>query len=665
MAEALGAEKLAAEVDHYLVTGGALARVLPAFRERDAQRRMAAAVAGALDGGDSLLLEAGTGTGKTMAYLLPVLLSGKRAVVSTGTKNLQDQLYHRDLPRLLRVLDQPVRTALLKGRANYLCRYRLKQAAEQPGPDTAAILSLRQFMEASESGELSDYGRMADDDPLRPRVTSTADNCLGTRCPDYDNCFVFAARRRALEADIVVVNHHLLFADFAIREAGFNELLPGAEAVIIDEAHQLPELAAQAFGERLSTRQIAELLRELRQWAGPEHPALGEALDRLAMTLRDLESCCRESDGRVPWADFVQGFGVADSLKALQSALREVGENLGPIADDEEGRRLGERATEQATLLARLMQMDGPAESVEEAADVEDGGSGDEAEELIRWMEPAGQGAAFCASPADVSAAYARAAGGHPGAWIYVSATLSVDGDFSLFRGQLGIDEAAHEEVLPPVFDYARQMQLWLPDNLPPPGDHNHTRALLDAVLPVLQAAEGGAFLLMTTHRAVREAAALLRRAGDFQLFVQNEDDRARLLEGFACSEKAVLIGAASFWEGVDVPGQALRIVVIDKLPFAPPDDPVVQARRAGIAKRGGNAFMDYQLPQAILSLRQGVGRLIRSEADRGLLVLGDPRIQGARYGRKVLAALPEMPRCADSAGAQAYARSLVMEAPV
>lgn len=657
MAEALAAEKLAAEADRYLVADGALARVLPAFRERDAQRRMAAAVAGALESDQTLLLEAGTGTGKTMAYLLPVLLSGKRAVVSTGTKNLQDQLYHRDLPRLLRVLDQPVRTALLKGRSNYICRYRLKRAAEQPGPDAAAILSLRQFMEASESGELSDYGRIADDDPLRPRVTSTADNCLGTRCPDYDGCFVFAARRRALEADIVVVNHHLLFADFAIREAGFNELLPGAEAVIIDEAHQLPELAAQAFGERLSTRQIAELLRELRQWAGPEHPALGEALKRLAMNLRDLESCCRESDGRLSWADFIAGFGVADSLQALKAALREVGDSLGSVADDEEGRRLGERATEQAGLLARLM---GAQEATEETEDAPD-----EAEALIRWMEPAGQGAAFCASPADVSAAYARAAGGHPGAWIYVSATLSVDGDFSLFRGQLGIDEAAHEEVLPPVFDYARQMRLWLPEKLPPPGEHGHTRALLDAVLPVLQAAEGGAFLLMTTHRAVREAAALLRRAGGFQLFVQNEDDRARLLEGFARSEKAVLIGAASFWEGVDVPGQALRIVVIDKLPFAPPDDPVVQARRAGIAKRGGNAFMDYQLPQAILSLRQGVGRLIRSEADRGLLVLGDPRIQGARYGRKVLAALPEMPRCADSAEAQTYAHALRQETPV
>lgn len=651
--EAFGAEALAAEADRFLVADGALARVLPAFREREAQRRMAAAVAEALQAGDTLLLEAGTGTGKTMAYLLPVLLSGKRAVVSTGTKNLQDQLYHRDLPRLLRVLDQPVRTALLKGRANYLCRYRLKRAAEQPGPDAAAILSLRQFMEASESGELSDYGRIADDDPLRPRVTSTTDNCLGTRCPDYDGCFVFAARRRALEADIVVVNHHLLFADFAIREAGFNELLPGAEAVIIDEAHQLPELAAQAFGERLSTRQIAELLRELRQWAGPEHPALGEALERLAMTLRDLEACCRESEGRVPWAELINGFGVADSLRALQGALREVGDSLGAVADDEEGRRLGERAAEHAALLARLMQDDAGAEGEE---------SGSDAEALIRWMEPAGQGAAFCASPADVSAAYARAAGGHPGAWIYVSATLSVDGDFSLFRGQLGIEERAREEVLPPVFDYASQMRLWLPEPLPSPGGHDHTRALVDAILPVLRAAEGGAFLLMTTHRAVREAAILLRRAGGFQLFVQNEDDRARLLEGFARSDKAVLIGAASFWEGVDVPGRALRVVVIDKLPFAPPDDPVVQARRAGITRRGGNAFMDYQLPQAILSLRQGVGRLIRSETDRGLLVLGDPRIQGARYGRKVLAVLPDMPRCADAAEARAYARVLGTE---
>lgn len=652
------ARALAAEADDYLLRDGPLARVLPAFRERDAQRRMAGAVAEAVAQGDTLLLEAGTGTGKTMAYLLPVLLSGKRAVVSTGTKNLQDQLYHRDLPRLLSAFEQPVRTALLKGRANYLCRYRLKRAAEQPGPDAAAILSLRQFMEASESGELSDYGRMADDDPLRPRVTSTADNCLGTRCPDFDGCFVFAARRRALEADIVVVNHHLLFADFAIREAGFNELLPGAEAVIIDEAHQLPELAAQAFGERLSTRQVDALLRELRQWAGPGHPTLAQPLDRLGMTIRDLESLCRESDARTPWSAFITRFGAEDSLLALRSALSDVAEGIPPLAEDEEGRRLGERAGEQAALLSRLIDADDGVQADGDAA----GSAADrEPDELIRWVEPAGQGAALCASPADVSTAYARAAGGHPGAWIYVSATLSVDGDFSLFRGQLGIDEAAREEVLPPVFDYARQMRLWLPEGLPAPGDRGHTTALIEALLPVLRAAEGGAFLLMTTHRAVREAATLLRRAGDFELFVQNEDDRARLLEGFARGERALLIGAASFWEGVDVPGQALRIVVIDKLPFAPPDDPVVQARRAGIERRGGNAFMDYQLPQAILSLRQGVGRLIRSEDDRGLLVLGDPRILGARYGRRVLNALPEMPRCDGANEAEAYARSLRM----
>lgn len=652
---------LAAEADSYLCADGPLARVLPAFRERDAQRRMATAVADAVDAGRTLLLEAGTGTGKTMAYLLPILLSGRRAVVSTGTKNLQDQLYHRDLPRLLGALDQPVRTALLKGRANYLCRYRLKAAAEQPGADASAILSLRQFMEASQHGELSDYGRMADDDPLRPRVTSTADNCLGTRCPDYDGCFVFAARRRALEADIVVVNHHLLFADFAIREAGFNELLPGAEAVVIDEAHQLPELAAQAFGERLSTRQIASLLRELRQWAGPEHPALSEVLDRLGMQLRDLESICGEADGRMRWSDFIAGFGVQDGLLALRDALQAVADGITPVADDEEGRRLGERAGEQAQLLKRLMgTTDSEAPGVDDQADA----INTDPDALIRWMEPAGQGGAFCASPADVSSAYARATGGHPGAWIYVSATLSVDGDFSLFRGQLGIDESASEEVLPPVFDYAEQMRLWMPDSLPPPGDRTHTAALIDALLPVLRAAEGGTFLLMTTHRAVREAATLLRRAGGFELFVQNEDDRARLLDGFARSNNAVLIGAASFWEGVDVPGQALRIVAIDKLPFAPPDDPVVQARRAGITRRGGNAFMDYQLPQAILSLRQGVGRLIRSEVDRGLLVLGDPRIQNARYGRRVLAALPRMPHCADAESVRDYAASLRSGSP-
>ena len=643
---------LAAEAESFLGQNGPLAGAFPDFRERPVQIRMSGQVADAVTTGGTLLLEAGTGTGKTLAYLLPLLLSGKRAVVSTGTKNLQDQLYRRDLPRLLECFDQPVRTALLKGRANYLCRYRLKRAAEQPGADAERILSLRQFMEASESGELADYGRLADDDPLRPRVTSTSDNCLGGRCPDFDDCFVFAARRRALDADLVVVNHHLLFADFAIREAGYSEILPGAEAVVIDEAHQLPELAANAFGARLSTRQIADWLRETRSWAGRAHPDMMSSLQPVAAIAGALESHLAEVEGRLPWAAFTARAGVADTLSDLAERLREAAGALASGRTDEEGDRLRERALEHSGLLTRLLE--GGAE--DEAGD--DG----EDDALIRWAEGTRNGGVLCASPADVSSAYARATAGHPGAWIYVSATLSVSGSFALFRRQLGISEAAHEAVLPPVFDYARQTRLWMPEGLPSPGNEAHTAALVKALLPVLEASGGGAFLLMTTHRAVREAARLLREDGRFRLFVQNEDDRARLLDDFAHAERAVLIGAASFWEGVDVPGAALRIVVIDKLPFAPPDDPIVQARRAGIERAGGSAFMDYQLPHAILALRQGVGRLIRSERDRGLLVLGDPRVHSARYGSRVLAALPAIPVLDDAAAAADYARTLQPE---
>lgn len=646
-------ETLAQAACAALMPDSALAGLLPGFRARPQQQQMSEAVAGAVDRGETVLLEAGTGTGKTMAYLLPALMSGKRTVISTATKNLQDQLYRQDLPRALEALGLPRRTALLKGRDNYLCRYRLDRAAEQAsGSDAEQILSLRSFMEASRSGELSDYAGLSDASPLRPRVTSTADNCLGSRCPDFDDCFVFRARRRALDADVVIVNHHLLFADFAVREAGFSEILPGAEVVIVDEAHQMPELAANAFGERLSTRQLAELLRDLMQWHGlADLPALLDETRTLSGQLALLEDDCGQLAPRLSRDDFMSRPGIADLLQSLDVGLRALGDHLAGQEDgDEEGARLAERCRDAAGRLRRFCSP-----------------SDDETSSIpVRWVETLrSRGGVLCNCPADVSALYQRAVSGHPGAWIYVSATLSVDGDFSLFRSQLGIDETATSLLLPQVFDYAAQARLWIPQGVPDPkaGEDRHTAALLDGILPVLEAAEGGAFLLMTTHRAVQRAAQWLSARGGFELFVQGDDDRARLLDGFARSERGVLIGAASFWEGVDVPGAALRIVVIDKLPFAPPNDPLVAARIARLREHGGDPFRDYQLPQAILTLRQGVGRLIRGEKDRGLLVLGDARIRSRGYGRKVLRALPPMTGIDDIDDAVAYARSLHPEA--
>jgi len=655
---------LAEEASAHLAADGPLAQAIPGFFERPVQREMAERVAHAIDADATLLVEAGTGTGKTMAYLLPALLSGKRTVVSTGTKNLQDQLYQRDLPRLLAALGMPVQTALLKGRANYLCRYRLKQAAEQPGPDSERILSLRQFMEASQSGELADYGKLADNDPLRPRVTSTADNCLGTRCPDYDDCFVFAARRRALDADLVVVNHHLLFADFAVREAGFSEILPGAEVVVVDEAHQLPDLAASAFGSRVSTRQLGELCRDARRrCALAETPELPEALQRLSDLCAALETELGALEGRTAWQRLRMQTGVEALIEDTAQALDQLAVQLEKTANDEELRRLAERCREQLAVLEAFVDSESATEALPAAARPPDTEEAQGAPDMVRWAEPLGWGGALCASPADISAAYKRAASGHPGAWIYVSATLSVNDRFDLFRNQLGLDSDTEGCVLPPVFDYEAQCRLWVPSSLPAPGGDQHTRALVNAVLPAIAASDGGAFLLMTTHRAVKEAAAMLRSDGRFPLFVQSEDDRARLLRGFSEAGHGVLIGAASFWEGVDVPGSALRMVVIDKLPFAPPDDPVVEARRERIERDGGNPFMDYQLPQAILALRQGVGRLIRSEQDRGLLILGDPRVLSARYGAKVLRALPAMRRFEHQSEAVAFAHELNPEA--
>ena len=617
------------DIDDLFGDDGVLARGLPGFVSREAQRDMARAVAAVVDEAGTLIVEAGTGTGKTYAYLVPALVAGRRVVVSTGTKNLQDQLYRRDLPRLLAALKIPARTALLKGRSNYYCIQRATRAMQTPGWRYDDRLNrIRAWAKSSDSGELSELGDLPDDDPLHARVSSTADNCLGAKCPDFGECFVVKARRAALAADLVVVNHHLLFADFLLKEEGFGEILPGSDAVVIDEAHQLPELATQFFGVRVSTRQLRDLagdaLSEAEDWG--DLPDLVAASEALSDAVQSLEATFASLNGRLRLEDFVARPMVPKLIDTVDERLFEFRQTV--KAYEERSPAIAGAFERAATAYERWTVLTSP----------------EVLEGRVRWIEARGRGGSFHQTPIEVAESFEKLRLTHAGAWVFTSATLSAAGDFGHFQRQLGL-ERAQTLALESPFDYPEQARLHLPANLPEPNAPDYTARFIDEVLPMIEAAGGGAFVLCTSHRALKQVAQTLRSRLSLGLYVQGEDDRARLLDRFTQDGNGVLVGTASFWEGVDVKGRALRLVLIDRLPFAAPGDPVFEARLAAIRKAGGNPFFDYQLPEAVMMLRQGVGRLIRDAGDRGLLVIGDPRLRTKPYGRKVLEALPPMPR--------------------
>lgn len=632
-----------AELSEIFGDDGALAQAIPGFAPRAAQQAMAAAVAESFESGESLIVEAGTGTGKTYAYLAPALRSGKRVVVSTGTKNLQDQLYGRDLPRLLSALDARVRVSLLKGRANYLCLHRLHKAQNdvRARPYWSRLAEIGAWGERSDSGELSELPGEALDEALSARVTSTADNCLGAKCPEFGDCFVVKARRAAAAADLVVVNHSLLFADHLLRQEGFS-VLPGADAVVIDEAHQLPELALRHFGQRVSTQQVQALARDCLAEA-EQHgdlAALLETLGTVGEAVARLESAFA-GGSRQRLREFAARFGIADSLRAMGEALDALLDCLKPLE---------ERSAELGTCLERALRI---AERWALVADTE------ARDAQVRWVEPVGRGGALNATPLEVARSFAEMRAAHPGAWIFTSATLAAGESFGHFARPLGLESLATLRLDSP-FDYSQQARLWLPPGLPEPNDPSYLGLAAEAMLPVIRASGGGAFVLCTSHRALQQLTTLLRGAlPELPLLAQGEGSKPELLRRFAEAGNAVLVATASFWEGVDVKGPALRLVIIDKLPFAAPGDPVLDAKLEAIRNDGGNPFADDQLPRAIVALRQGVGRLIRDVNDRGLLMLCDPRLRTKGYGRQVLASLPPMPRLASLAEAEDWLRAL------
>ena len=629
--------------------GGALASRLDGFAVRAAQLRLTAAVAEAFEQREALLAEAGTGTGKTYAYLVPALRSGLKTIISTGTRALQDQLYHRDLPRVREALGTGLRSALLKGRANYLCLYRMNQAKGEAQFTSPAQASQFQRIVAwsgrTRAGDMAELEGLADDSPLLPLVTSTVDNCLGSDCPFWEECFVVQARQRAQAADLVVVNHHLLLADLALKQEGFGEILPGAQAFVIDEAHQLPELAASFFGEGFGMRQIQELARdclaECKQTTGAL-AVLQAPVRVLEQALRELRAAMEALPPRgtryraLTLPAVADGFDVlADSLAALEPALEPLaGASPGFEACLARVRELGER-------LGRWrdggMASDAFADELtDEAALARTAARGGE----VYWYELSPRGFRCQRTPLDVSAPLRQHREQSRAAWVFTSATLAVGGGFQHLGRKLGLFDP--DTLLEPSpFDWPRQALCYLPRDLPEPNTREFGAAMLAAVRPVLEASGGRAFLLFASHRALREAAQALRGA-PWPLFVQGEAPKAELLQRFRESGNGVLLGSASFREGVDVAGDALSVVVVDKLPFAAPDDPVFEARLEAVRRSGGNPFRDEQLPQAVIALKQAVGRLIRTESDRGVLVLCDPRLTGKSYGRVFMGSLPD-----------------------
>ncbi len=610
--------------------GGPFVKAVAGFRPRASQQEIAARIETALAECGVFVGESGTGTGKTFAYLVPALSSGRKVLLSTGTKNLQDQIFERDLPLVREVLGLSLSAALLKGRANYLCLYRLERADLErrlPGRRNAVELArVRAWAQETRRGDIGEVSGVPEDAELWPLVTSTADNCLGSRCPDYHQCYVNRARREALDADVVVVNHHLFFADLVLREEGFGQLLPGVDAVIFDEAHQLADIATAFFGVNLSGHQLIGLCRDtiaedVRERSGmPELPALAAQVEK---AVADLRLALGVEPRRGAWAS------VAEE-QAIHGVLAELRDRLTTMASALE--LAGVRGPGLASCQRRAADLLDRLHTITEATPPE----------YICWFETTTRGFALHLTALDIAASFHQYLA-EDKAWIFTSATLTVAGSFDHYCSQLGLAQADTGRWDSP-FDYRNHTLLYVPPALSQPGTPGYTASVVASALPVLRASGGRAFMLFTSHRALREAAELLTGKLEYPLLVQGAAPRTELLERFRAAGDAVLLGTGSFWEGVDVRGEALSCVIIDKLPFASPDDPILRARCEALQQAGRNPFLEYQLPTAVIALKQGVGRLIRDEHDHGILVLCDPRLLQKGYGKVFVESLPPMP---------------------
>ncbi len=617
----------------FFAEDGPLSQAIKGYQPREEQTLMAIAIAEAIDEKETLIVEAGTGTGKTFAYLVPALLSKQKTIISTGTKHLQDQLFEKDIPLLIKTLKFPISTALLKGRSNYICLYRTKtlraRGRFENKRQVEQFFRIERFAQQDSIGDITQLSGITESD-LWSQVTSTTENCLHTECPDFEECFVFKARKKAMDADLVVINHHILCADLALKQEGFGELLPEAEIIIIDEAHQLAETAGLFFSTHLSTKQLHDWVDDLNKSVAVEASDFSEhdaTADALFKALVELRKALPAYNQRYALADFTENRAITDLYQEVYDILKHLHDICEPLKV---------RAQSFAKLLERLEEYISTwkilllAEKTEHSANA------------INWLETFTHTINFHSTPLDISEQFRKNSGLLQASWIFTSATLAVKDDFNYFARPLGLSSKKSLKLDSP-FDYPRSSLLYHPDHLPLPNDPRFLPEMIDTIIPILETTKGRAFILFTSYRALNEAKMLLQSRVDYPLFVQGDLPKMALIEKFKESGNGILLGTMSFWEGVDVKGDALSCVIIEKFPFASPADPIEQAKMALIKEQGYDPFNTYQLPKAIIALKQGVGRLIRDHDDYGVLVIADTRLSKSRYGKRFLESLPPM----------------------
>nr|WP_241199543.1 ATP-dependent DNA helicase [Erwinia billingiae] len=612
-----------------------MALAIPGFKPREPQRQMAQAVSEAIENKHELVVEAGTGTGKTYAYLAPALRSGKKVIISTGSKALQDQLYSRDLPTVARALKFKGQVALLKGRSNYLCLERLEQQSMVGGELAVQAMSdlvhLRGWSSETVDGDISTCGGVAEDSTIWPMVTSTNDNCLGSDCPVYKDCFVVKARRKAMDADVVVVNHHLFLADMVVKESGFAELIPEADVMIFDEAHQVPDIASQYFGQQLSSKQLIDLAKDITiayRTEVRDVQQLQKSADRLSQSAQDFRLALGDPGFRGNLRDIMNNPNIQRALLLLDDAL----ELCYDVAKMSLGRSaLLDAAFDRAALyrgrLKRLKDVTQPGFSY--------------------WYECNSRHFILALTPLSVSDRFREVMDERPASWIFTSATLAVNEKMTHFVERLGVS-SAKTMILESPFDFASQALLCVPRNLPSPNQPGGAKQMARMLLPLIEANNGRCFFLCTSHQMMRDLAEQFRAMLTLPVLLQGETSKGQLLKQFVAAGNALLVATSSFWEGVDVRGDVLSLVIIDKLPFTSPDDPLLKARMEDCKLRGGDPFDEVQLPDAVITLKQGVGRLIRDVDDRGVLVICDNRLVMRPYGAVFLNSLPPTPRTRD-----------------
>lgn len=634
---------------HVLSKNGRLSTAMSGYVPRVAQIKLAEAIALAIEEKSTLVAEAGTGTGKTFAYLIPCLLSGKKALISTATKTLQDQLYLKDLPALVRALGLSVRIQNLKGRANYICQHRVALYSAEgqfQNPQCAhEVTHVHSKLSQMKSGDRSELPELSEDSAVWPYVTSTVENCLGVECPHYATCFLVKARKRAMDADVVVINHHLFFADSRLKEDGFGELLPGVDVVIFDEAHQLAEIATHFNGERVGTRQFRDLIDDMiNEWpildlANQPLKVLSHKADKL---IDGLLNCLAVPDERVSWEELRQNklfMNAWDQWLNLHEELKQCFMDES-IAEFPGLVRCKERLDELGRILSFFTQ---------------------DTREKIRWLERFKHTLVFHATPHTIAESFSDLIKRRACAYVFTSATLTMADSFTCFCEPLGLNEA-QTLLLPSPFDYSRQTLLYLPRGLPDPKNHAYYELLVQRVMPVIDALGGRCFFLFTSHKALKQVALMMDNNSKYPLLIQGSEAKPILLERFRQLGNAVLLGTATFWEGVDVKGEALSCVIIDKLPFASPVDPVIRGKMAYLKEQGLSGFDELSLPNAVIALKQGVGRLIRDDQDKGVLIIADPRLTSRNYGQRILASLPQLPKTRDESKVLKFIKELVLD---